>query len=75
MHQALMDVPNMLFYQNRIKCGYQTNLEKQFMYSQNPFLFIDVSGGYEQIKGTSYYNLAEVKAIKQYVDYCNQVFK
>lgn len=28
MHRSLMDVPNMLFYENKIKCGYQSNLQK-----------------------------------------------
>ena len=28
MHETLMEVPNMLFYKNMIKCGYVSNNEK-----------------------------------------------
>ena len=63
MHRSLMEVPNMLFYANKIKCGYQGNPEKKFMYSENPFLFIDVADGAEQLKGTSFFNLAETEVI------------
>ena len=53
MHEALMQVPNLLFYNNLIKCGYSPNPWKKFMYSNAPFLFIDIPNGREQIKGTS----------------------
>ena len=65
MHRSLMEVPNMLYYNNRIKCGYQGNPEKQFMYSQSPFLFVDVSDGREQLKGTSFFNEQEAEVITQ----------
>ena len=45
MHEALMQVPNLLFYNNKIKCGYVENPWKKFMNSSAPFLFIDVPGG------------------------------
>ena len=45
MHAALMEVPNTLFYNNMIKCGYKANMVKQFAYSDSPFLFINVPKG------------------------------
>ncbi len=69
-----MDVPNMLFYENMIKCGYKSNIEKQFMYSKAPFLFIDVPDGQEEKKGTSYYNTAEAEVIKEFTDFCLGMF-
>jgi len=42
MHKSLMEVPNLLFYDNRIRCGYEPNPDKKFMFSDAPFLFIDV---------------------------------
>ena len=56
MHEALMQVPNLLFYNNLIKCGYSPNPWKKFMYSNAPFLFINIPNGREQIKGTSFCN-------------------
>ena len=47
MHKSLMEVPNLLFYENRIRCGYVPNKDKQFMFSESPFLFIDVPNGQE----------------------------
>ena len=60
MHKSLMEVPNLLFYNNMICCGYQPNPLKKFMYSDTPFLFIDVPDGQETLKGTSFYNMEEV---------------
>ena len=45
MHASLMEVPNTLFYNNMIKCGYKKNIAEQFAYSDSPFLFIDVPNG------------------------------
>ena len=64
----------MLFYKNMIKCGYKSNIEKHFMYSSAPFLFIDVPEGREKIKGTSFYNTAEVVVIKEFTDFCLGMF-
>ena len=58
-----MEVPNLLFYEGRIKCGYKGNEEKKFMYSDSPFLFIDVKEGVERLKGTSYYNEEEIEVV------------
>ena len=63
MHESLMNVPNTLFYNNAIKCGYVPNSDKQFMYSQKPFLFIDVADGKESLNGTSFMNQKEVDVI------------
>ena len=63
MHTSLMDVPNLLFYNNRIKSGYVPNPDKNFMFSDSPFLFINVPEGKEELKGTSFYNMAEVDVI------------
>ena len=75
MHEALMQVPNLLFYNNKIKCGYVSNPWKKFMNSNAPFLFIDVPGGQEQLKGTSFCNMAEVDVITSLKDLCLQVFR
>ena len=56
MLETLMQVPNMLFYNNLIKCGYEGDIQKMFLYSSKPFLFIDVQNGQEEIKGTSFVN-------------------
>ena len=56
MHPSLLRVPNELFYDNKIKCGYSHNEDKQFLFSDKPFLFIDVPHGSESLKGTSYVN-------------------
>ena len=45
MHETLMKVPNMLFYDNKIKSGYVPKPDKRFFYSDKPFLFIDVPYG------------------------------
>ena len=60
MHETLMQVPNMLFYENRIQCGYVGNIQKMFLFSKKPFLFVDVPDGVEKIKGTSFLNFEEV---------------
>ena len=70
-----MQVPNMLFYNNMIKCGYVGNPWKKFMYSNAPFLFVDVPNGKEQIKGTSFCNLQEVDVIIHLKTYCLELFK
>ena len=57
MHRSLMEVPNLLFYENRIKCGYVPNSDKHFMFSDSPFLFVDVPHGFETLKGTSFCNM------------------
>lgn len=56
MHETLMQVPNMLFYKNQIKCGYVGDVQKMFLYSNKPFLFVDVPDGQEEIKGFSFVN-------------------
>ena len=75
MHEALMQVPNMLFYNNMIKCGYVGNPWKKFMYSNAPFLFIDLPNGREEIKGTSFCNHHEVDTIIQLKNHCLDIFK
>ena len=48
---------------------------KKFMYSDNPFLFINVSNGHEQLKGTSYYNMEEVDLIVSLKEYCLRIMR
>lgn len=69
-----MEVPNLLFYENRIMSGYCPNPDKRFMFSDRPFLFIDVPNGVEKLKGTSFYNMQEVDVIVGLKDYCLQIF-
>lgn len=74
MHKSLMDVPNLLFYQNQIKCGYRGNEDKRFMYSDSPFLFIDVPDGQEVLKGTSFYNEKERDMVSSLTTFCLKIF-
>ena len=69
-----MEVPNMLYYKGLIKCGYKGNDEKKFMYSDSPFLFIDVRGE-EKLKGTSYYNEQEIEVVTELTTFCLELFK
>ena len=64
-----MQVPNMLFYDNMINCGYQNDSRKKFLYSDNRFLFLDIQGK-EILKGTSFVNFAEVLATEDLVKVC-----
>lgn len=75
MHKALLNVPNTLYYENRIKSEYVPPFLKRFMYAFSPFLFIDVPNGTQKLKGTSFYNDAEVKVINQLKDFCLQKFE
>ena len=75
MHEALMQVPNMLFYENKIKSGYTPSADRKFMNSDAPFLFIDVPKGKEKLKGTSYCNMAEVDVINKLKRKCLEQFQ
>ena len=75
MHEALMQVPNLLFYGNKIKSGYEISRWKQFMYSEQPFLFIDLPDSKQSIRGTSFCNMDEVSAIVKLKDWCLNIFK
>ena len=75
MHRSLMEVPNLLFYENRIRCGYVPNQDRRFMFSDSPFLFIDVPHGVEAKKGTSYFNMSEVDVIVGLKDLCLEAFE
>ena len=74
MHASLMKVPNTLFYNNTIKCGYTPNEEKQFLYAKKPFLFIDVNDGRETLKGTSFMNWEEVEVLYEFTELVIQEF-
>lgn len=50
------------------------NREKRFMFSESPFLFIDVPNGVEKKKGTSFCNMKEVDVIVKLKDYCLKIF-
>ena len=65
-----MSVPNSLFYDNKIKCGYQPDPQKVFLFSKRPFLFINVGHGKEKMKGTSFANFEEVETVVNMVDLC-----
>jgi len=70
MHESLMQVPNILFYDNLLKCGYNNDDQKTFLFSKSPFLFVDVEQGAEERKGYSYVNFQEVDAIDGMIDLC-----
>lgn len=69
-----MKVPNLLFYDNLIKCGYVSDIQKVFLYSNKPFLFVDVTNGQEQLKGTSFVNFQEVDATVDMANLCVRQF-
>ena len=70
MHDTLMRVPNLLFYDNKIKSGYKEDDQKIFLYSKVPFLFVNVMDGEELSKGTSFCNMKEVQATVDMVEFC-----
>ena len=65
----------MLFYENLIKCGYVGDVQKMFLYSNKPFLFIDVIDGQEEPKGTSFANFQEAQATADMADLCIRQFR
>ena len=65
-----MQVPNLLFYDDSLNCGYKSDKSKTFLYSNSPFLFVDVELGQEERKGSSFVNFEEVKAIDGMIDLC-----
>ena len=69
-----MQVPNMLFYNNQIKCGYVGDIAKVFLYSRTPFLFVDVKDGQETMEGTSFFNQLEAQVINELTDICLEQF-
>ena len=75
MHRSLMEVPNLLYYNNMIKCGYEPRDDKKFMYSNSPFLFVDVAYGHQRLRGTSFYNMEELDVIDELVEYSLEKFK
>ena len=75
MHSDLMKVPNTLFYDNSIQCGYSKNPEKCFLYALTPFLFIDVKDGVEKLKGTSFLNQKEVDVLSEFTQFVLDQFK
>ena len=73
-HPSLLQVPNKLFYDDMIRSGYQFHDEKRFLFSHNPFLFIDVPRGREQNKGTSFCNFQEVDEVVNIINHIIGVF-
>ena len=70
-----MQVPNMLFYDNKIQCGYVGDIQKVFLYSKKPFLFVNVQDGQEKLKGTSFVNYEEVQATVDMAGLCLNQFR
>ena len=75
MHETLMQVPNMLFYNNALKLGYVDDIQKIFLYSASPFMVVDLSYGREKQQGTSFINIDEVSAIVEMIDLCLRQFE
>jgi len=42
LHPALLEVPNILCYENKIQSGYKYEEANKFLHKDNPFIFIDV---------------------------------
>lgn len=45
------------------------------MYSDSPFLFVDVPEGRETLKGTSFYNQSEIELIYGLTKFCLSIFE
>ena len=70
MHDSLLIVPNMSFYGNKIESQYLQPQNKNFLYLDSPFIFIDVcDNAREKLEGTSFMNASEVIAIKKFTTY------
>ena len=65
----------MLFYENKIKSGYVGDIQKMFLYSKRPFLFIDVKNGQEKVKGTSFANFEEAITTDALIELCLDQFE
>jgi superfamily I DNA and/or RNA helicase len=58
MHPFLLNVPNVLFYDQMIGSGYKIQYETRFLHKEYPMLFIDCETE-EQRYGSSYTNEEE----------------
>ena len=70
----MLKVPNTLFYNDEIVCGYKGSEEKLFMYSRWPLLFVDVPYGRDKLKGTSFLNHAEADLVRDLTEYFLKIF-
>ncbi len=60
MHPYLLQVPNVLYYDNKITTGYRIQVENKFIHRDYPMLFINCETD-EQGYGTSYMNTDEAE--------------
>lgn len=73
MHDYLLKVPNVLFYDNKIESGYKNEFENLFLNREKPMLFIDCNT-VEQRYGSSYSNEEESLIVLELVKYlCNKM--
>jgi hypothetical protein len=63
MHPCILNLPNSLFYENKISSGYVHKDVNFFIDKEKPLLFVNVKGK-EQKQGTSFYNQDEVDVVK-----------
>ena len=63
MHPCILNLPNSLFYENKISSGYVQKDVNFFIDKEKPLLFVNVKGK-EQKQGTSFYNQDEVDVVK-----------
>jgi len=64
MHPCVLNLPNSLFYENKITSKYVLKETNFFIDKEKPLLIINVNG-IEQKQGTSYYNQDEVDVVYQ----------
>jgi len=64
MHEALVEIPNTLFYQNQIQTAYKYSVSNFFISRHSPLLFVNLKGP-EKAAGTSRYNAREAAAVAQ----------
>lgn len=68
MHPYLLNIPNTMFYDNKIKSQYQQSYTTSFLNKKMPFLFIDCNSN-ETRYGTSYMNEVEAEIIVKLTNY------
>lgn len=66
LHPALLEVPNILCYDNKIKDGYYWDNKNKFLHKDHPFLFINVKGKCQK-SGTSFFNAEEAEIATKFL--------
>lgn len=68
LHPVLLEVPNILCYEGKIKTGYKYEEANKFLHKDKPFVFIDVKGKFTK-SGTSFYNVEEAQVAVKFLNH------